>query len=79
MELKEVRSAGDPELVRRNKNSIDPLFPSLVAILFQLVSTLYLYSTKAPLKSIIASGVLTLIYVIVTYLLVKKPKNKPRV
>lgn len=76
MELKKVRSAGDPDVVKRNKNKIDPLFPSLIAISLQLVSTLYLYSISAPNKAVISSGVLTLVYCLVCYLLVKEPKKK---
>lgn len=72
MELKKVRSAGDPELVRRNKNTIDPLFPSLVAVFMQLMATLYLRAAGYSDKAVILSGTFTLIYVIVTYLLNKK-------
>lgn len=76
MELKKVRSAGDPDVVKRNKGKIDPFFPSLIAISLQLISTLYLYSISAPVKAVISSGVLTLVYCLVFYLLAKKPKKK---
>ena len=75
MELKKIRSAGDPELVMKNRNRIDPLLPSLLAILMQLLATLYLYHIKVPTRAVVASAVLTVIYCVVTYLLNKKPKD----
>ena len=75
MELKKIGSAGDPELVERNKNRIDPLFPSIVAILMQILATVYLYYAGYPLKSVISSGVLVVIYFFVAYLLNSKPKK----
>lgn len=72
MELKKVRSAGDPELVRRNRNTIDPLFPSLLAVFAQLIATVYLRAAGYPDKAVIASAIFTAIYALVTYLLNKK-------
>jgi hypothetical protein len=66
-------------MVKRNKERVDPLLPCLVAIAVQLIATAYLYSVHAPIKSVIASGVLTSVYVLVTYLLNKKPNRKKAV
>lgn len=79
MEFKKVSSAGDPVVVKRNKKRIDPLLPCLVAITVQLIATAYLYTIHAPKKSVIASGVLTSVYIFVTYLLNKKPNVKKAV
>jgi hypothetical protein len=75
MELKKISSAGDPELVERNKKRIDPLLPSIIAILMQTLATVYLYHAGSPIKSVISSGVLTIIYCMVAYLLNSKPKK----
>ena len=74
MELKKVRSAGDPELVERNKKRIDPLIPSIIAVSLQLIATLYLAATGYPSRAVTASAILTAIYSFVTYLLNRKPK-----
>ena len=73
MELEKIGSAGDPVVVRRNKQKIDPLFPSIIAVSVQLIATVYLHSINAPTKSVVASAILTAIYALVTYLLNKKP------
>jgi len=65
--------------VRRNKQKVDPLLPGLVAVVMQLIATLYLYSISMPTKSVVASAVLTFIYALVTYLLNKKPGKKKSV
>jgi hypothetical protein len=75
MELKKIRSAGDPDLVRRNKNTIDPLLPSIIAIIMQALATVYLYCSAAPIKSVISSGIIVIVYCIVAYLLNSKPKK----
>jgi hypothetical protein len=72
MELKEIRSAGDPELVKMNRNKINPLVPSIIAVMLQLIATLYLHSAGYPSRAVISSAVLTAIYALVTYLLNKK-------
>lgn len=72
MELKKIRSAGDPELVRKNRGIIDPLVPSIIAVSFQLFATVYLYLAKYQESAVISSASLTIIYAIVTYLLNKK-------
>lgn len=72
MELKKIRSAGDPELVRKNRNTIDPLLPSLLAVSLQLIATLYLHTAGYPDRAVITSAILTTIYTLVTYLLNKK-------
>lgn len=79
MELKKIRSAGDPDVVRQNKNRIDPLGPSIIAVSFQAAATVYLYLSSESIKAVISSGVLTLVYVLVSYLLIKKPKKTNRV
>lgn len=78
MELKKVSSAGDPDVVKRNKQRIDPIAPCIIAVSIQLMATVYLYSVSAPTRSIVASGVLTLVYLFVSYLLIK-PGKKPQV
>lgn len=75
MEIKKISSAGDPDVVRKNRMKIDPLLPSIVAVLVQLLATLYLLLIHAPIKSIIASAIFTLIYIGVTYILNRKSKN----
>jgi len=74
MELKKVSSAGDPELVMRNRKIINPLWPSIFAVFMQLLATIYLYSVNVPKRAVIASAILTFVYCVVTYLLNKKPK-----
>ena len=75
MEVKKISSAGDPLLVERNKKKIDPFVPAVIAIVVQLVATFYLYS----IGSIIVSAVLTIIYVIATYLLNTEPGKDKKV
>lgn len=79
MELKKIRSAGDPDVVRQNKNRIDPLWPSIVAVSLQAAATVYLYLSSAPVKLVFSSGIFTLMYILVSYLLNKKPKKTRRV
>jgi hypothetical protein len=72
MELKEIRSAGDPELVKMNRNKIDPLVPSIIAVMLQLIATLYLHYAGYSPRAVISSAIFTAIYALVTYLLNKK-------
>lgn len=76
MELKKVSSAGDPLVVERNRRSIDPLLPSMVAVSIQLLTTVYMYLTNEPAKSVAASGIVTAAYAALGYMLVRKPKTK---
>ena len=78
MEVKKISSAGDPLLVERNKK-IDPFVPAVIAIVVQLVATFYLYSIGSSTGSIIVSAVLTIIYVIATYLLNTEPGKDKKV
>jgi uncharacterized MnhB-related membrane protein len=75
MELKEIRSAGDPELVKMNRNKRDPLIPCILAVLMQLIATVYLYSMGHPTDAVVSSGTLTAIYAFVSYLLNTKRSN----
>jgi hypothetical protein len=72
MELKEIRSAGDPELVKRNRSTINPLVPSVIAVFMQLIATVYLHFAGYPTSAVVSSGILTTIYAFVSYLLNKK-------
>lgn len=76
MEVKKISSAGDPLMVERNKHRIDPLLPSVVAVIIQFIATAYLYSINSSTGSIVASAMLTIIYAIVTYLLNREPNKK---
>ena len=79
MEVKKISSAGDPLLVERNKKKIDPFVPAVIALVVQLVATFYLYSIGSSTGSIIVSAVLTIIYVIATYLLNTEPGKDKKV
>ena len=75
MELKKVGSAGDPYMVRRNRSKIDAVVPSVVAVLMQLGATVYLFIDKAPVGSIVGSGIICLCYAGIGYILCKKPNE----
>jgi hypothetical protein len=69
MELKKIRSSGDPVLVMKNRKKINPLIPSVVAVLLQALATGYIYSTGVGTRAVVSSAILTLIYAGVTIIL----------
>lgn len=75
MELKKVSSSGDPKLVKANRERIDPLLPSVIAIVVQCISTVYLHSIDAGVKAVSSSAALVVIYIIVTVLLNREHKK----
>jgi hypothetical protein len=72
MEIKKVRSAGDPDVVRVNRSKPDPAIFCLFAIITQLLATIYIWSSDLPVSAGVTSIVLTIVYILVSYEL-----NKP--
>jgi hypothetical protein len=75
MELKKIRSSGDPVLVMKNRKKINPLLPSLTAVFLQALATAYLYSIGTVERAVISSAILTVVYTIITIILNTKHKK----
>lgn len=71
MEFKTLSSTGNISVVNHNRNKINPLLPSIIAIVLQLIATVYVYVTTESLVSTAISGLILLAYIKISYWLVK--------
>ena len=71
MEFKTLSSTGNISVVNHNRNKINPLLSSIIAIVLQLIATVYVYVTTESLVSTTISGLILLAYIKISYWLVK--------